>query len=456
MTPPNSAFPWFFFWKVARLFLGVQFLTWATLAWWEPSLPAQVWPVFTAAAVIFLSGFAVFARPLSDVLRRVGRIVQAELPHEQQLDLFYMKDEWAKIDAALAEADRRSRDQLRTIREENRKFTTLLDSLPNEILAIDPSLNVLFYNPRFLRTFLAGRPQLQERGKLWSMLEHAEAAEVFRRVVEDGHPQRLAGFPLTLAGETRYYKLVVSPLPTAGGTGAVGVFTDVTDAKRTEQMRVDFVANVSHEIRTPLTSIKGYTQVLKSQRAQIGAELHGFLDKILHNTERMIALFNDLLGLSVLESRDRIQIEEISLSEVLDHVEATMRALHRDKDFQLTRTLGTNVLRADPKLFEQVLTNLVDNACKYAIASPRVNVEACSEGDSVVLTVTDNGPGIGKEHLPRVFERFYRVDSSRERTTGGTGLGLAIVKHIVAKHQGHIHAESDGVNGTTFVVRLPA
>jgi signal transduction histidine kinase len=132
-----------------------------------------------------------------------------------------------------------------------------------------------------------------------------------------------------------------------------------------------------------------------------------------------------------------------------------VRTLHREKGFVLERDLEVDDIEADPKLFEQVLTNLVENACKYAGATPVVRVVSRYEGNRLLIKVTDNGPGISKEHLGRIFERFYRIDSSRERSTGGTGLGLAIAKHIVVKHQGSIRAESDGTNGTTFVMEFP-
>lgn len=457
MIPPNSAFPWFFFWKIARLQTLVLIALWLVVVAWDRNIAISLLPFFLLTLGIFLAIFAYITRPLRAVLKRVGAIVQFQLPHERQLDLYYQKDEWAKIAAALEDADQRQRSQLKTIKEENRKFTTLLASISNEILAVDPQANVLFHNPRFLRTFIGNREKLQDGGKLWSVLEYADARGVFEQVLQDPQTRKLKGFPVQIGKDTRYYNLTVSPLPDDTGVshGAVGVFTDVTEAKLTEQMRVDFVANVSHEIRTPLTSIKGFTQVLKANQARIPEELHDFLGKILHNTERMIALFTDLLSLSVIESRDRMQIEKTSLGEILDHVEAGVKALHREKSFVLERDIEVDEIDADAKLFEQVLTNLIENACKYAGSTPVVRVSARYEENNLIIKVADNGPGIAKEHLGRIFERFYRIDSSRERATGGTGLGLAIAKHIVVKHKGAIRAESDGANGTTFILEFP-
>lgn len=457
MTPNNGTFPWFFFWKLARLQALVIGAGWVVFALWRNDLALTVLPWAITAFALFLLGIARLSREMRPVLARVGAIVRAELPYDQQLNLYYQKDEWAQIEAALADADRRLRAQLRTIGEENRKFTTLLDSIPNEILAVDRHLNVLFLNPRFTHTFLAGKEKLQQGGKIWSVLESPEAVTLFENVLRDSRSERLPSFAHQLQGENRFYKLTVSPLLGDDGStqGAVGVFTDITEAKRIDQMRVDFVANVSHEIRTPLTSIKGFTQILKTNQAKLPTEMHGFLDKILHNTERMIALFNDILGLSVIEAKDKLHVDDVRITDILDHVEAGIRATNRSKGMQLERDLQVETIEADPKLIEQVFANLIENACKYAGESPRVVVSTRKLDDRIVIRIADNGPGIEKEHLGRIFERFYRIDSHRNRDAGGTGLGLAIVKHIVAKHHGSIRAESEGGKGTAFIIELP-
>lgn len=457
MIPRKSSFPWFFFWKVARLQIWVIGIIFGLMCIWNYEVAIAILPFLFLATAIFLICFIVISKPLRNILERVATIVHADLPYEQQLSLFYQRNEWAQIDAALGDAAKKQQDQLQTIQAENNKFTTLLASISNEILAIDKHSNVLFYNPRFARNFLFGKEKLQEGGKLWSVLEIPEVNELFATVLSEPKPQKLKGFPVFIQGIQRFYNLTVTPLPDGDGNinGAVGVFTDVTDSKKTEQMRVDFVANVSHEIRSPLTSIKGFTQMLKAGQARIPEDFHPFLERILHNTERMIALFNDLLNLSVIESGDKINREEIQLSQLLDHVEAAVKTLLHNKQLLVRRDLKHPSIFADSKLIEQVLINLVENAGKYTQTEPVVTIASQKIDNIVEIRITDNGPGIGKEHLERIFERFYRVDSSRERGSGGTGLGLAIVKHIVVRHHGTIRAESDGSHGTTFIIELP-
>jgi two-component system phosphate regulon sensor histidine kinase PhoR len=219
-------------------------------------------------------------------------------------------------------------------------------------------------------------------------------------------------------------------------------------------MRVDFVANVSNEIRTPLTSIKGYTQLLESQKAKIDPELHLFMDKIISNTERMISLFNDLLNLSVIESKDIMKVEELELKELIQTVASNIKTNYPAKKIDINFDIQLQKLSADNRLIEQVISNLIDNACKYSGEKLTVTIATYAKGSQGYISVGDDGPGISKEHIQRIFERFYRVDSSREASRG-TGLGLSIVKHIIAKHGGKIWAESEGEKGTKFIIELP-
>jgi two-component system phosphate regulon sensor histidine kinase PhoR len=261
----------------------------------------------------------------------------------------------------------------------------------------------------------------------------------------------------TLIHKKRYYDLNVTPLRGVDGKviGALGVFHDITDFKLTEQMRVDFVANVSHEIRTPLTSIKGYSQVLIANKTKFPEEFEGFLTKIILNTERMIALFTDLLNLSVIESNDAHEEEIVDLPTVLHGIIPNIRTNYPGKEIAFKLDFKIEQIVGDARLIEMVITNLIDNACKYSGDKTDISFSSQEAPVKIILKLKDNGPGIAREHLGRIFERFYRVDSSRE-SKRGTGLGLSIVKHIIMKHGGKIRAESDGPGmGTTFVIELP-
>jgi two-component system phosphate regulon sensor histidine kinase PhoR len=226
--------------------------------------------------------------------------------------------------------------------------------------------------------------------------------------------------------------------------------------KKAEKMRIEFVANVSHELRTPLTSIKGYTETLL-QDLEEGREADPeFLKIILKNSNRLLALINDLLDLSAIESGAlEINVIDINPNEALQHVLERIEPVAQAKKTKIVTQVETKTLKADPKRIEQVLANLIDNAIKYCPAQSTITVQFFDEADATILKVADNGPGIPEKYLDRLFERFYRLDKGRSRETGGTGLGLSIVKHIMQRHNGSVKAESTVGQGTTFTCTFP-
>ncbi len=232
---------------------------------------------------------------------------------------------------------------------------------------------------------------------------------------------------------------------------------DVTDAKRAEAMRRDFVANASHELRTPVTAIRGAADTLLGGALADPESARRFVDMIARHAERLARLTQDRRDLSRLESglwtMQIVHVEIAPLAESVFDLHAERAA---DKGVRLVRDVpGGTAARADPRALEQVLVNLVDNAIKYTPAQGNVTVAAAREDGWTTLTVTDTGPGIARHHLPRLFERFYRADAGRSREEGGTGLGLAIVKHLVQAQGGTVGVES-GAGGSRFWVKLPS
>jgi len=239
--------------------------------------------------------------------------------------------------------------------------------------------------------------------------------------------------------------------------GAVLVLHDLTELRRLETVRRDFVANVSHELKTPLTSISGYAETLLTDTPDpvTGRE---FLKIILSNAHRMQRLVDDLLDLSRIESgRWQPRVEKVDVGAAAREVWATLaeRAAARGTRFELKVETGAAIVEADPDAVRQVLTNLIDNSLRYVGASGVVTFVSRGVDGGVELSVTDNGTGITSDHLPRIFERFYRADPSRSREEGGTGLGLSIVKHVVEAHGGRVSAESELGVGTTIRCWFP-
>jgi two-component system phosphate regulon sensor histidine kinase PhoR len=231
---------------------------------------------------------------------------------------------------------------------------------------------------------------------------------------------------------------------------------DVTDARMAESTRRDFVANASHELRTPVAAIAGAAETLLSGAMEDPAQARTFVEMIARNAERLARLTNDLLDLSRIESRQwPVKLEPVSVEVTARRAVEVCAEPARRKQIDLRVEIPDGIaVIADARALEQVLVNLLDNAVKYTPEGGRATVSASASGDSVDVVVSDTGPGIERHHLPRLFERFYRVDPGRSRGSGGTGLGLAIVKHLVQMQAGEIGVDT-GEGGTRFRVRLP-
>jgi two-component system, OmpR family, phosphate regulon sensor histidine kinase PhoR len=244
------------------------------------------------------------------------------------------------------------------------------------------------------------------------------------------------------------------------------VLRDLTETERVEKTRRDFIANVSHELRTPLTSIQGYAETLLDSTPDNGAPTREFLEIIRKNSSRMSRLTEDLLTLARVESGEtRFEMEPVPPAELLHDAEESFREIARTHgiDLQIKDSLhkedspiqNLRSVPADREAIHQVFSNLIDNALKYGASGGRIVLGARAVPHAVEFFVQDFGAGIASEHLPRLFERFYRVDKARSRESGGTGLGLAIAKHIMLAHGGSIRAESNLAHGSTFLFTLP-
>ena len=248
-----------------------------------------------------------------------------------------------------------------------------------------------------------------------------------------------------------------APVSAPSVTGAVLVLHDITDLRRADQVRRDFVANVSHELRTPLTAIRGYVEALTDDPASIEDRAR-FLDVIARHVSRMERLVSDLLRLAGLDARQEpVEPSACPLPELLAGAIADLATIIESRRQEVTMDVAPEVttVRTDPQKLQDAVRNLVENAVNYSPEGTSIRLDARQNGDRVAITVSDEGPGIPESDLERVFERFYRVDKARSRESGGTGLGLSIVKHLIDVLGGQVWAANRPEGGAVFTISLP-
>jgi two-component system phosphate regulon sensor histidine kinase PhoR len=363
------------------------------------------------------------------------------------------KDEIAEFGSALDKLADSLGSSLDRLAHERDRLEAILETMTEGVLVTGADGRVVLAN-RSLRSMLATTGQLVGKRPI-EAIRNDELAELIEHANQIG---AVAGAEIDVVGVmARRVRVRVAPLTGSHSEGAVAVLSDVTDLKRLESLRRDFVANVSHELRTPIAAVRAAAETLQTGALNDAAAARDFVDIIVRHSERLHELVEDLLKLSRIEAQKlELTMVAVDVAELVDHVidlfalSASRHAVLLSRD-HVER--GVSVV-ADRRALEQVLANLVDNAIKY---SPRASVQisAASVDGEVRIAVRDSGPGIGEKHLPRLFERFYRVDRGRSREVGGTGLGLSIVKHMAEAMKGRVSVESQVGRGSIFTVHLP-
>lgn len=439
------------------------------LAIHEPSLERAFAPsrwslalaslAFAAAAIAAAAAFArMTVRPLASLAaaaRAYGsgewaagarRSVRPDDPEEIRLLA-------ETLDSMAADIGQR----MRSAEEQRRELEAILDAMAEAVIALDSNLRIRTANSSASALFGL-------EGKIGTGLLEATRSSDLQAVAADclaSGVDRKAGVSLFLPAE-RFFQVFASPLggPLArpGGAGVVIALNDVTELRRLERVRRDFVANVSHELRTPVQLVKGFAESLGEGDVDDPERAKRYMGIIGRNAARMESLIGDLLSLASLEreGRERLDAELVDIAPILLAAREAIGPKAEDlgTEVQVDCEPGLSA-RVDAGLLEQALVNLIDNAVKYSAAGTVVRVTARSEGGALVLEVRDRGIGIPASDLPRIFERFYRVDKARSRELGGTGLGLAIVRHIALAHGGEVSVESYEGEGSTFRMRLP-
>jgi two-component system phosphate regulon sensor histidine kinase PhoR len=358
-----------------------------------------------------------------------------------------------RVGVALEDMLTRERTLQRNLAEARAEIRGIFIALRDAVVVIDAKQRVRFSNPVFEQLFV-GR-EIPAGATFLDVLRDADIAEAVQTTLHEG-----AASSLEITRDHRTFGLSVVPMKDNRGalTGAIAILHDITELKQTDRIRRDFVANLSHELRTPLSIFRGNLETLMTDEELSDAETKQIYAVMQRHSNRLIRLLEDLLTLARLESSEtRLQLEPVDVRAFLQRIARDWNNRIQQKRLCLRVQTASNLphVVADKFRLEQVLHNLLENATNYSPDAGEIVLGAEIRGDRIVLSVRDEGPGIPPADLPRIFERFYRVDKARSRELGSTGLGLSIVKHIAQMHGGDVHAESDLGKGTTVSLSLP-
>lgn len=387
-------------------------------------------------------------REIEELIRQVGK---AKQPRTFLVDGGPVP---RRVGVALEEIFIRQLDLARQSAERESGRETILGAMQDGLLVVDAARRVTLSNRTFQQLF-----SLREIA-LGTPVSETIRDTVIDQLISNSLRTGESGREETSVLDR---KLEVNAVPMKNGasitTGVVVLFHDITQLKQLDEVRKDFVANVSHELRTPLSILRGYIETLRDHPKTSAEELAGILQVMERHSKRLGLLVDDLLTLAQLESKNpNLQPSDVSLPALIDNVVRDWERKFAEKRLNVVVDLAENLplLRADETRLHEILYNLLDNAVKYSREGGTIRLQVRQRSHDMVLSVGDTGVGIGKDDLPRIFERFYRVDKARSRELGGTGLGLAIVKHIAQLHGGRVEAESMPDQGTTIRIVLPS
>ena len=409
--------------------------------------------LFAATAVVV---WRKWVAPWRQIERLVRQIDGSERPRTFLVD---GGPEPQRVGLALENIFARQQELGRQIAGRESGTQTILRAMQDGLLVVDKNLRITLVNQAFRKLF--GLPEISLGTPLLDVVRDATVDRLIEETLRTGKAMQ-SELILADSKTNSERDVEISAVPIKDDadltTGAVILFHDITQLKQADKVRRDFVANVSHELRTPLSILRGYIETLLDNPQTSHEELSRILQVMERHSKRLGLLVDDLLSLAQLESRDTdLQLSDVQLAELFESVLRDWGKKLAEKQLKVVVDLSPDArtIRADETRLQEVVYNLLDNAVKYSRENGEVRLRAAQRGPEIVLSVADNGIGIGKNDLPRIFERFYRVDKARSRELGGTGLGLAIVKHIAQLHGGRVEAESELGRGTTIRVILP-
>lgn len=404
------------------------------------------------AILLILKFVSYFTKPLVELSNATVQIANDAIPKK----LYYnSKDEIGNLYNNFNLMTKKLNDSIYELENTNLFLNSILSNIVSGVIALNYNKEIIFINSRCKSILEIYDDELNNKN-IVNIIRNYE----INKFIKDYFENRKNEFIVTNY-KNKTLKLFINVLPydekknSEPKYGAVLLVEDITEATKHEEMRKSFVANVTHELKTPLTSIKGYVETIKNNEITDQTKINRFMDIIDIEANRLKTLIDDILMLSEIENMQG-NISEVNLVEVVSEVKDVMQNISTDNSVTVNYLCDKDVkVLLDKNRIKQLLINLIDNAIKYNIENGVVNVKIAKSNSFVEITVEDTGIGIDETHLPRVFERFYRVDKSRSRQMGGTGLGLAIVKHIVISFNGTINIESKLGQGTKIYIKIP-
>lgn len=369
------------------------------------------------------------------------------------------RDEIGQLSQTFNEMAERLNKTMSEITDKNVKLDSILNSMTNGIIAVDRDYRIILINAIACEMFAIENREEVLGTRVIELVRHHQINMLLQDTIENN--ESLVSEAVTGVSEGKILRVYSNPIKSKDrfniNSGGLLSLHDITNLKKLEQIRTDFVSNVTHELKTPLTSIRGFIETLRGGAINDSAVADKFLEIIDIEAERLYMLINDILQLSEIESRHTDSNTDIyDLREIVSEILPLMQEVADRKNITLSVQLGGNLqLLINKNRIKQMLINLIDNAIKYNVDSGSVTISMFREAGKICIKVKDTGIGIPQEHIPRIFERFYRVDKGRSRSMGGTGLGLSIVKHIANLYNGDIKVTSEPGVGSEFTIQLP-
>ena len=425
------------------------------------------WRMMVAAAMLLVLGLSVLSQmmhwwivPLVELIRATKLISSGQQPERMLVE---SDDELGRLANAFNEmiinVETRSvelQSKQQRVTRDNEQLATVLEAMVEGVIAVDPDERILLANTAAIRLLDLKSFNVVGR-RTWESIRLPQIHELIRLTLNEDQEQHRMEFAVPWTEST--VAVVASRLPGTPCPGAVLVFHDVTELRRLEHLRRDFVSNVSHELKTPLAAIAAYTETLLNGALEDGDFGRTFVGRIAEQSDRLNSLILDLLELARIESSEHVlYVDAVEVNSILSASAEAHQAIAQSKQLTLATASNEECLygQADVEGLRTIVDNLIGNAINYSRPGGSIHVRSRREGEWIVLEVQDNGVGIAKEFQSRIFERFFRVDRARSREVGGTGLGLSIVKHLCQLFGGSIKVTSQVGLGSTFMVQLKA